>query len=188
MNEVNPSSRRMALASSETREARFTRVYEEHLETVRRYVWRRDPDVCDDVVAETFLVAWRRIDDVPEHAAPWLIGVARNVRRNTQRSARRQEAVSARLADAVPRLDGVGPSRDSAALAAALRGLSDRDREVLLLAVWDGLDRASIAAALGCSNANVSVRLHRARRRFARSLAAHQHDPSPLLALAPRRR
>jgi RNA polymerase sigma-70 factor, ECF subfamily len=178
----------MALHSSETREARFTRVYEEHLETVRRYVWRRDPDLADDVVAETFLVAWRRIDDVPEHAAPWLIGVARNVRRNTLRSARRQEAVSARLADAVPPLADAGAPRESAALGAALRSLAPRDREVLLLAVWDGLDRASIAAALGCSKANVSVRLHRARRRFARCLAAGQHDPSRRLALAPRRR
>jgi RNA polymerase sigma-70 factor, ECF subfamily len=181
---MNPSSRRMALHSSETREARFTRVYEEHLETVRRYVWRRDPDLADDVVAETFLVAWRRIDDVPEHAAPWLIGVARNVRRNT----RRQEAVSARLADAVPPLADAGAPRESAALRAALRGLAPRDREVLLLPVWDGLDRASIAAALGCSKANVSVRLHRARRRFERCLAAGQHDPSRRLALAPRRR
>jgi RNA polymerase sigma-70 factor (ECF subfamily) len=178
----------MALHSSETREARFTRVYEEHLETVRRYVWRRDPDLVDDVVAETFLVAWRRIDDVPEHAAPWLIGVARNVRRNSRRSASRQQAVSARLADAVPPLEGPGAPRESAALGPALRTLSDRDREVLLLAVWDGLDRASIAAALGCSRANVSVRLHRARRRLERSLAAHQHDPSGRLALAPRRR
>jgi RNA polymerase sigma-70 factor (ECF subfamily) len=178
----------MALHSSETRDARFTRVYEDHLETVRRYVWRRDPGLVDDVVAETFLVAWRRIDEVPEHAAPWLIGVARNVRRNTRRSARRQEAVSARLADAVPPLDGTGAPGGSAALGSALRALSDRDREVLLLAVWDGLDRASIAAALGCSKANVSVRLHRARRRFERSLAAHQHDPSQRFALAPRRR
>jgi DNA-directed RNA polymerase specialized sigma24 family protein len=78
MKEVNPSTRRMALHSSETREARFTRVYEEHLESVRRYVWRRDPDLVDDVVAETFLVAWRRIDDIPENAPAWLIGVARN--------------------------------------------------------------------------------------------------------------
>jgi RNA polymerase sigma-70 factor, ECF subfamily len=178
----------MALHSSETPEARFTRVYEEHLETVRRYVWRRDPGLVDDVVAETFLVAWRRIEDIPEHAAPWLIGVARNVRRNTRRSARRQEAVSTRLADAVPALEHTGAPPEAATLREALRGLAPRDREVLLLAVWDGLDRASIAAALGCSQANVSVRLHRARRRLKRSLSAHTNDPSPSLALAPRRR
>jgi RNA polymerase sigma-70 factor (ECF subfamily) len=170
------------------REARFTRLYEQHYETVRRYVWRRDPALTDDVVAETFLVAWRRLDEVPEHAAPWLIGVARNVRRNARRSVRRQEAVGARLADAVPPLDEGNAPREAAAVAAALEGLPPRDREVLLLSVWDGLDRASIAAALGCSQANVSVRLHRARRRFARALAAHHRDPNPSLALAQRRR
>lgn len=170
------------------REVRFTRLFEQHHETVRRYVWRRDPGLTDDVVAETFLVAWRRLDEVPDAAAPWLIGVARNVGRNARRSARRQEAVSVRLADAVPRLAEPGAGRDPAAVQAALRSLPPRDREVLLLAVWDGLDRTAIATALDCSKANVSVRLHRARRRFARALAARNHDPSPSLALAPRRR
>ena len=89
--------RRMTLSSTETREARFTRVYEQHHETVRRYVWRRDPDIVDDVIAETFLIAWRRLDEIPEQAAP---------------------------------------------VEVALRALTPRDREVLLLAVWDGLDRA----------------------------------------------
>jgi len=174
--------------SNPTREARFTRLYEQHHETVRRYVWRRDPDLTDDVVADTFVVAWRRLDEVPEDAVAWLIGVARNVRRNARRSVRRQEAVSVRLADAVPQIADAGAAREPAALQAALRSLPPRDREVLLLAVWDGLDRTAIAAALGCSKANVSVRLHRARRRFARALAAYHHDPSPSLTLAPRRR
>jgi RNA polymerase sigma-70 factor, ECF subfamily len=174
---------------SATREARFTRLYEQHHETVRRYVWRRDPEATDDVVAETFLVAWRRLEDVPEDgAAAWLIGVARNVRRNVRRSARRQESVSIRLADVVPPLEPADAPREPAGVTEALARLAPRDREVLLLAVWDGLDRPAIAAALGCSKANVSVRLHRARRRFAGALAAHHHDPSPSLALAPRRR
>ena len=156
----------MTLSCTETREARFTRVYEQHHETVRRYVWRRDPDIVDDVVAETFLVAWRRLDEIPAQAAPWLIGVARNVRRNERRGARRQRAVSVRLADAVPPLAGE----------VALRTLAPRDREVLLLAVWDGLDRAAIAAALGCSKANASLRVHRARRRLAAALHAIDAD------------
>jgi RNA polymerase sigma factor (sigma-70 family) len=174
--------------SSPTREARFTRLYEQHYETVRRYVWRRDPVLTDDVVAETFLVAWRRLDEVPEQAAPWLIGVARNVRRNARRSARRQQAVSARLADAVPALVGADAPREAAAIEAALRSLAARDREVLLLAVWDQLDRAQIAEALGCTKANASLRLHRARRRFARALAVQRPDRTPSAALAPRRR
>src|SRR2546423_7741391 len=72
----------MALEAVTTREERFNRLYEEHFEAVRRYVWRREPSIADDVVAETFLVAWRRLDDLPVSARPWLIGVARNVRPN----------------------------------------------------------------------------------------------------------
>jgi RNA polymerase sigma-70 factor, ECF subfamily len=131
-------------------------------------VWRREPAVADDVAAETFLVAWRRLDHVPASPRPWLIGVARNVRLNQRRSARRQRAVADRLAGrsvepAVP--DVVGG--DAEIVRAALAMLSERDREVLLLAVWDELDRAGIAEVLGCTKPNASVRLHRARRRFA---------------------
>src|SRR3954469_9913356 len=82
---------------TEAREERFTRLYEEHFEPVRRYVWRREPGVWEDVVSETFLVAWRRLDDVPTDARPWLIGVARNVRLNALRSARRQDSITQRL-------------------------------------------------------------------------------------------
>ncbi len=178
----------MTLDSSPTREARFTRLYEEHHETVRRYVWRRDPGLVDDVVAETFLVAWRRLDDVPEQAVPWLIGVARNVRRNERRGARRQQAVSMRLADAVPALAGLDAPPEAAAVEAGLRRLTARDREVLLLAVWDDLDRAAIAAVLGCSKANASLRLHRARRRLAAALRHIDTDANPGIAFADSRR
>src|SRR4051812_46392002 len=92
----------MTLERKSTRAERFERLYDEHLEAVRRYVWRRDPSIADDVVAETFLVAWRRLDDVPESARPWLIGVARNVRLNLRRGRQRQEAVVRRLVDTSP--------------------------------------------------------------------------------------
>jgi RNA polymerase sigma-70 factor (ECF subfamily) len=150
-----------------TRETRFNRVYEEHFEAVRRYVWRRDPSIADDVVAETFLVAWRRLDDVPASPRPWLIGVARNARLNLRRGANRQRAVAERLAEATPSPTAPVDAALSEMIGIALVQLSERDREVLLLSVWDDLDRAAIAAVLGCSRANVSVRLHRARRRFA---------------------
>jgi RNA polymerase sigma factor (sigma-70 family) len=150
-----------------TRETRFNRLYEEHFEAVRRYVWRRDPSIADDIVAETFLVAWRRLDDVPTSPRPWLIGVARNARLNVRRGANRQRAVVERLADTTPTLTGPVEVGVSEVICIALARLSERDREVLLLSVWDDLDRAAIAAVLGCSRANVSVRLHRARRRFA---------------------
>jgi RNA polymerase sigma-70 factor, ECF subfamily len=155
------------LEENTTREARFNRLYEDHFEAVRRYVWRRDPSIADDIVAETFLVAWRRLDDVPTSPRAWLVGVARNARLNVRRGANRQRAVAERLAEATPSPTALVDAAVSEVIGIALEDLSERDREVLLLSVWDDLDRAAIAAVLGCSRANVSVRLHRARRRFA---------------------
>jgi DNA-directed RNA polymerase specialized sigma24 family protein len=167
------------------RESRLNELHAEHFEAVRRYVWRRDPALADDVVAETFLVAWRRIDEVPSDARPWLIGVARNVRLNVRRSAQRQRALADRVAHSESDIAVPDPWKPGGAVRAALASLSDRDREILLLAVWDELDHAQIAVAVGCSRANVSLRLHRARRRFAAALAAAAHatDSPPFVPL-----
>lgn len=158
-------------------EERFNRLHDEHFESIRRYAWRREPALADDIVSETFLVAWRRLDDVPDDAGPWLFGVARNVRLNLQRSARRQQAVAQRLTVAEPSSEPPEPT-ESANVRHALAGLPERDREVLLLHAWEGLDRQQIAIVLGCSLSNASVRLHRARRRFAAALAADDQSHS----------
>jgi RNA polymerase sigma factor (sigma-70 family) len=134
---------------------------------VRRYVWRRNPGIVDDVVSETFLVAWRRLEDVPAAARPWLIAVARNVSLNVRRGVRRQQAVVERLVATEPGAESQGHEPQAEVVRSALARLSDRDREVLLLAAWDDLNRSEIAQVLGCSEPNVSLRLHRARRRFA---------------------
>ena len=78
---------------------RFDGLFAAHFDAVRAYAWRRDPSNADDVAAETFLVAWRRLEDVPTDALPWLIGVARNVRLNVLRAERRRTALGARLAE-----------------------------------------------------------------------------------------
>ena len=160
------------------REIRFNQLYEEHFDAVRAYAWRRDPDSSDDVVAETFLVAWRRLDEVPNEAAPWLFGVARNVRLNLLRGDRRREALAdrLRLAPAVH----AEPTGERAALSAALAALSESDREVILLAAWEGLDHGEIAGVLGCSRTAARVRLHRARRRLAAALADPNAAAEPL--------
>src|SRR4051794_16088490 len=145
-----------------------------HFEAVRRYAWRREPALADDVVAETFVIAWRRLDEIPADARGWLIGVARNVRLNLLRDQRRRQALAARI----PReaetdfAEDALPAPVSEALRQALRDLPAADREVLLLSAWDELDRSEIAVALGWSKAAVSVRLHRARRRVQRRLDA----------------
>ncbi len=163
---------------AKTREAHFTSLYEAHYAALRAYAWRRGPDSADDVVAETFTLAWRDLERLPAEPLPWLIGIARNVRLNQERGERRRREREARSAgtDEVPSftegLDG------DLALADALRGLPERDREVLLLAAWERLDGAGLATALGCSKTTAAVRLHRARRRLTAALAVSEAGES----------
>jgi DNA-directed RNA polymerase specialized sigma24 family protein len=80
---------------------RFDDLYRTHYLPVLRYARRRaDPDTAGDVVAETFLIAWRRLDSLPAQQAdvlPWLFGVARRVLANAERSRRRASRVTERL-------------------------------------------------------------------------------------------
>ena len=153
-------------------EARFTALFDAHREAVRAYVWRRDPELADDVTAETFLVCWRRFDAVPAEPLPWLIGVARNIRLNHRRGEARRGRLEGRLrSEPAASRDPAATVGERDAIQAALKKLPERDREVLLLTAWDRLDRDAIAVVLGCTRANVAVRLLRARRRLARELA-----------------
>src|SRR3954453_19636923 len=115
-----------------TKEERFNGLHERHFEAIRRYAFRRSPTLADDIVSETFLVAWRRIDEVPDDERPWLFGVARNVRLNLQRSSRRQYAISERLTGEAAASAHSGTEASSQAVGAALSVLSERDREILL--------------------------------------------------------
>jgi RNA polymerase sigma-70 factor, ECF subfamily len=150
---------------------RFVALYETHAGAVLAYARRRiGPDQAEDVLAETFLVAWRRRGDVPSDALPWLYAVAANVLRNRARSARRQTALEARLA-AEPALGAPDDDPDpDPRLREALAALKPIDREALLLTAWEGLAPDRAARAAGCSRATFHVRLHRARRRLAQAL------------------
>jgi RNA polymerase sigma-70 factor (ECF subfamily) len=156
---------------TEPDETRFDRLWADHAAAVVRYARAHVlPDDVEDVVAETFVVAWRRLAEVPEFGLPWLLGVARGISANARRSRRRQGALHDRLV--VLRETGQEPedpwplSGDSATIA-ALQALPDADRELLTLLAWDGLSQEEAAVALGCSRGALKVRLHRARRRFA---------------------
>ena len=164
---------------------RFDRLWQDHAPAVVRYARRHVlSDEVEDVVAETFVVAWRRLDEVPPYGLPWLLGVARHISANVRRGRRRQEALSDRIA---ADLDD-GPAWPEAggddAVTAALHRLSDADRELLTLIAWDGLSHAEAAEALGCSRGALKVRLHRARSRFAALLGQGTADPLSV-ALAP---
>jgi RNA polymerase sigma factor (sigma-70 family) len=155
--------------------ARFRELFEAAFGAVRRYVHHRGVTggAADDIVAETFLVAWRRLDDVPEDdPVPWLLAVARNVWLNQRRMDRRRQAFVRRLpppAAVPPPAEPTDPS-DWAAVRAALARLADDDREILCLVAWDGLTSAQAAKVLGCSAGAARVRLHRARQRLAAEL------------------
>jgi RNA polymerase sigma-70 factor, ECF subfamily len=137
----------------------FERIYAEHVDAVRAYVRRRAPQsLVDDVVADVFVVALRRIDDVPRNALPWLYGVARKTLANERRK-RRDLPLEHELAFEP---EPVGDSQ----LAAAFAALSDADREILRLVAWEGLPFRDVARTLEVSPVAARVRFHRAKARL----------------------
>jgi RNA polymerase sigma factor (sigma-70 family) len=154
------------------RDQRFDALFAAHGPDVVAYCgWRcATPSDAQDAVADVFLTAWRRLDDVPEEevaARVWLYATARRVMANQRRSNRRRSALQDRLV-----LEASASSREqstdgeAAFVRDALNRLASRDREVLLLAEWEGLTPAEIASVLGCLTVTARGRLHRARRRF----------------------
>jgi RNA polymerase sigma-70 factor (ECF subfamily) len=155
-------------------EARFAALYVRNHGQVLAYCARRvGPDQARDAVSDTFLVAWRRLGDIPEAELPWLLRTASLVLRDHARAQRRQDRTVARAASALPATvgDHAAEVADATDAERALAGLSEADRELLMLSAWDDLSPAQIAAVLGCSPAAARVRLHRARRRLAGQLA-----------------
>lgn len=156
-------------------------MYSANAAPILGYALRRTGNGEDaaDIVAETFLTAWRRLDDVPsgDDARLWLYGVARRVLANHYRGERRKSELSERLSRDLARFHTDPEYTGRLALvAAAFRGLPESDRELLALVGWEGLDHGEIAAVLGCSRNAVRVRLHRARVKFA---AAVRESGSP---------
>ena len=155
----------------------MTRLYERHAGAVHRYALRRsDSETAEEITAQVFMVAWRRHSALPEDALPWLYGVARRALAEHRRGAARRRRLGERLrGEAIEEMPGV-VSLDEG-LAAALMGLSQGDREALLLRYWEELEPAQIARAMGCSRATMAVRLHRARLRLRRGLEVLGDQP-----------
>ncbi len=155
------------------RRARFESFAAEVYEPLQRYVRRRtDAPSVDDVVSDTLLVCWRRLDDVPLDAAiAWTLGVARRCLANGRRSERRQVRVGRRLAEQ-PRPEAT--AEIDVDLHGALAELAATDREIVLLWAWEGLEPREIALALGLTANAVSIRLHRAKKRLAARLTAER--------------
>jgi RNA polymerase sigma-70 factor (ECF subfamily) len=179
--------------SLQSRKYMWEALYEAHADRVLAFALRRVPrDDAQDVVAETFLIAWRRADVMPTNALPWLFGIARNVISNYRRASLRKLSLISKLAatgssrepessDSFSEIDGLDLIRT------ALAQLTDAEREALTLLAWDGLSRREAAAALGCSSTAFALRLYRARRRLCRVLA-NQNDNLSVVSTAPKRR
>lgn len=152
--------------------AAFAALVREVADPVRRYLWRRtDSATADDVLSETLMVLWRRSDQVPAEHVPWAIGIARLQLQNAHRSTRRQGLLQARIvALDPPSIATPGPDDrpdDGEAVRRVLALMPEAEQELLRLSAWDELAPAQIAAVLGISANAASIRLHRARKRFA---------------------
>lgn len=158
-------------------EDRFRRLVLENSPAVGNYLRRRLSPLTagdlDDLVEETMLVVWRRIDAVPiEAELPWMIGVARNVLRNARRNRHRRTVFESSLA---PRASY--PSAEESVIADssardALLTLNDDDREILMMSAWDGLDTVALGVALSITTNAAAVRLSRAQSRFRATFAS----------------
>lgn len=160
--------------------ARFDGIFRDHQRAVLAYAMRRTPTLADaeDAAAETFIVAWRKIDSAPTtDALPWLYAVARRILANQRRGTGRRERLAALLRiEDVPTPLRLGDERDGPAFV-ALATLSAADQEVLRLVAWEELGNQQIAEVLGISPNAVAIRLHRARARFAAAMADIPQDP-----------
>ncbi|MFI9152633.1 RNA polymerase sigma factor [Streptomyces sp. NPDC053367] len=159
--------------------ARFEALVHAVAEPLHRFLSRRaDADAVEDLLSETLLVLWRRIDDLPTLATasevdpdavlPWCYGVARGCLANARRADGRRRRLMQRLTLSQRPLPAAGA--DHTDLHDALGALRELDREIVLLWAWEGLAPRQIAEATGLTPNAVSIRLHRAKRRLATQL------------------
>jgi RNA polymerase sigma factor (sigma-70 family) len=159
--------------AAEGRVERFTELYKESRARLLAYALRRtaSPEDAADAVAETFGIAWRRFDEIPqgESSVLWLYATARRVianqaRRNQHRSQLLQQIATALGTELSVQTDA--SEQDGLEAGVALARMTDEDRELLMLAAWEGLTSTQLACVLGCSSTAARIRLHRARSRL----------------------
>lgn len=168
--------------SRELAQARFVELYEENARDLLAYAQRRIPVAEDaaDLVAETFLVAWRRLGEVPrgDRARLWLYGVARHTLSNQRRGELRRARLAERLRSELTAAALSAPPADvrDTQVLRALATLDEEDRELLLLAGWEELAPREVARVLGISTVAARSRLHRARRRLREAMAEVEEE------------
>ncbi len=176
--------------------ARFSSLFEEHYRSVFAFVLRRvdTTQTAHDLTEDVFLVAWRKLDDVPrgQESLYWLYAVARRIVANHSRKTANRTRLAPRLVTVAPLAapppeDVVVRNDEARFVIEGLGGLRNSDQELLRLAYWDDLPRRAIAELLGISESAVSVRLHRAVRRLGKALrhSGHFVDDGSLHRVAP---
>lgn len=160
--------------------ARLEGIYDECAHRVYAYALRHSgPDDAEDVVSETFAVAWRRMDAVPQQPLPWLLVTAGNIIRNRRRADIRRLTLAENLQH-FQALDAAAVDEfvtERAHLLQALERLTDLEREALLLIAWDGLSPSEAAGVARCAPRAFRARLNRARSRLAAELLAATTPP-----------
>lgn len=142
------------------------RLYGAHAHRVLGYALRRGASRADaeDLVIETFLTCWRRLDDVDDPGLPWLLGIARRLLANQRRATGRRAELERKLVEGEPLTPGDAHGLEvDHELLRALHDLGEEDREMLLLTAWDGLSQAEAAETIGVSRNTFGTRLERAR-------------------------
>jgi RNA polymerase sigma-70 factor (ECF subfamily) len=154
------------------RELAFIAIHKDSYAGVFRFVRRRveSPEVAEEIAADVFRVAWQKWADEPRTDIAWLLTVARNLIGNAYRSRDRQQALQEKLRAAAVLAGGHGS--EIVAVHDAMAALREKDRDILQLAYWDGLDTPEIAGVLECSESAAKVRLHRARAAFRKQMPA----------------
>ena len=161
----------------------FVSLYETNYKDVLRYVQRRTrPGLVEEVVAETFLIAWRRRDALPDEPRPWLFRTAANVMKSTLRRESRQVDLALRSYQPDDTSFDIDAGLD---LERAWRQLAPKDREVIALHTWEGLSDSEAAEVIGCTRSAYAMRLTRAKRRLTKNI---NREPSntPDVTIYPR--
>jgi RNA polymerase sigma factor (sigma-70 family) len=150
----------------------FELLYHAHYADLLRYTLRRVDQPADaaDVLAETWIVAWRRRHELPKGGEQrlWLFGVARKVLANQRRGRVRHQRLADKLRSELSDRPGWQP--DDHPVTRALHSLSPADQDLLAMQAWEGLSAEEMAAVLGCKAGAARVRLHRARGRLREAL------------------
>jgi len=178
---VKPRFPRRELATRFGRDERMRLLYLEHAGSLRRYAYRcgvPGHDI-DDIVADAFLVAWRKLESVPSPPAErlWFLGVTRNLVAKQQGRSWRRARLVERLGNNVQSPDPEAPS-DHAVLREAIRHLPPNERDVVRLVEWEGLSHEEAAVVMECSSNASRLRLHSAKARLRSILGTDENASS----------